>query len=88
MLGRKNPQYETLTEVNTSAGKVRIWRTAKTLDEAKSFHHAAMQANIRSITDRMPREQWEATLMRMPNVACVAIVDADGNGVSIYPDWH
>lgn len=24
----------------------------------------------------------------LPRVACVAVVDEKGNGVSVYPDWH
>lgn len=88
LFGRRNPQYETLTEVATASGKVRIWRTVKTLDEATQFDHRAFKAQVRAVTDMSAFPEWQRMLMRLPNVACVAIVNADGDGVSSYPDWH
>lgn len=88
LFGRKNPQHETLTEVATASGKVRIWRTVKTLDEAIQFDHRRFTGHIRAVTDNFPVEKWQGVLMQLPNVACVAVVNADGNGVSSYPDWH
>ena len=87
LFGRKNKQFETLTEENANGFKVRIWRAAKTLDEAKAFDHGALREHMRQITQSLPREKWEAALTTLPAVACVAIVDAEGNGVSSYPDW-
>ena len=88
LIGRKNPQYETLTEVNTGLGKVRVWRTAKSLAEASQFDHRAFKAQVRAVTDMSAFPEWQRMLMRLPNVACVAVVNADGDGVSSYPDWH
>lgn len=87
LAGRKNRQYETLTEENANGFKVRIWRAARTLDEAKAFDHNAMRQHMRKITQSLPREKWETALMALPAVACVAIVDREGDGVSVYPDW-
>lgn len=87
LVGHKNKQFETLTEENANGFKIRIWRTAKTLEAAKAFDHAQMKDHIRQIAGSLPRDKWEAALMRLPHIACVAIVDADGNGVSSYPDW-
>jgi hypothetical protein len=91
VFGRKNPQYETLTEVTYNGEatlKVRIWCAVKTLDEAAKFDHRRLKAHIRAVTDNYSVEKWQGVLMRLPNVACVAIVNADGDGVSSYPDWH
>lgn len=88
LFGHKNKQYETLTEITAQGAKVRIWRSAKSIEAAKAFNHTQFAQHIRSVTDSLPQDHWEAALMRLPNVACVAIVDANGNGVSSYPDWH
>lgn len=88
LFGHKNRQYETLTELNAGGFKVRIWRSAKSLEAAKAFDHAKLQEHMQQVASGLPRDQWEMALMRFPNVACVAIVDANGNGVSSYPDWH
>ena len=88
LFGYKNRQYETLTEVNTQGWKVRIWREAKSLEEAEQFDHASLQARMLAICETLDRKAWHADLMKLPKVACVAIVDAQGNGVSGYPDWY
>lgn len=88
LAGLKNRQYETLTEQNAAGFKIRIWRTAKSLNAAKAFDHAQMKEHISQIAASLPRDQWEAAIMRLPAVACVAIVDEQGNGISSYPDWH
>ena len=87
LAGHKNKQFETLTEDNAAGFKVRIWRAAKTLEEAKAFDHGTLREHMRQITGSLPRDKWEAALMRLPSVACVAIVDGEGNGISSYPDW-
>ena len=43
LFGYKNRQYETLTEVNTQGWKVRIWREAKSLEEAEQFARQMMR---------------------------------------------
>lgn len=91
LFGRKNPQYETLTEVTFNGEatlKVRVWRAAKTLDEAKAFDHGRLKGHIGAVINNYPVEKWQGVLMQLPNVACVAIVNASGDGVSSYPDWH
>ena len=90
LFGIKNRQYETLTEVSVHGEetlKVRVWRTAKTLDAAKTFDHSAFKAKMHETIDALSVEAWQAALMKLPAVACVAIVNADGDGVSSYPDW-
>ena len=87
LAGVKNPQFESLTEINWLEHKVRIWRTAKTLDDAKAFDHVAMQTAMLEAIIALSPNDWFAALMKLPNVACIAIVDPNGNGASAYPDW-
>lgn len=87
LAGRKNPQFESLTEVNHADWKIRIWRTAETLEAARTFDHASMQAGMLQAIHAISPDKWLAALMKLPNVACVAIVDPTGNGASAYPDW-
>lgn len=88
LFGQKNPQYETLTEIVTGVNKIRIWKTHKNLEATTQFNHQNFSKQVRLITDMHPVETWPILLMQIPNVACVAIVNTEGNGVSIYPDWH
>ena len=87
LAGVKNPQFESLTELNHEGWKIRIWREAKTLEAAKTFNHAALQESMRMVVGSKAPDDWFAALMKLPNVACVAIVDPNGNGTSAYPDW-
>lgn len=100
LFGRRNPQFESLTEfvayddpvsmADTERRiklRVRIWRTETNICEA-------------AVPDRRDlNDMWRACAARpvvvianefgsMDRVACVAIVDAQGNGLSYYPDWH
>lgn len=88
LVGHKNRQYETLTEVNVQGYKVRIWRQARTLEQAKRFDHFAYAEHMANVCSQLKPEEWSAMLMKLPDVACVAIVNAQGNGVSAYPDWY
>ena len=87
LVGFKNRQYETLTEINTTGFKVRIWRAAKSMNEAWQFNHGDLSEQMRTICETVDPKHWQETLMKLPHVACVAIVDGQGNGVSGYPDW-
>ena len=84
----KNRQYETLTELNARGLKVRVWRTADSLQDARNFEHASFVAGLSEITGEYHPDKWQDQIMALPRVACVAIVDQSGNGVSAYPDWH
>jgi hypothetical protein len=88
LLGRKNRQYETLTEVNVAGAKVRIWREAKSLHEASQFNHGGLSEQMLTICETVDPKHWQEELMKLPKVACVAIVNVKGNGVNAYPDWY
>ena len=87
LFGRRNPQYESLTEYNTDKLKVRIWRTEATLFDASVPDRSELLSVWRSVAER-PVVIIANELGACDRVACVAIVDADGNGMSYYPDWH
>jgi len=88
MIGLKNRQYETLTEITAQNHKVRIWRVAKSLKAAEDFNHGILSEQMMNICTTVDSKHWFEELMKLPNVACIAIVDKHGNGVSAYPDWH
>lgn len=87
LFGYKNRQFETLTEINVDGAKIRIWREASSLEEAQTFDHDALMIQMHNVCTLFPPRYWTAQLMKMPRVACVAIVNAKGNGVSAYPNW-
>ena len=88
LFGYKNRQYETLTEVECDGHKIRIWRTAPTLLHAQDFDHTTFALSVMEFAEDHNPSEWHYELMRLPHVACVAIVDSHGNGVSAYGDWH
>lgn len=89
LFGWRNKQFESLHEWNQDGWKIRVWRTNASLTEAygESCRDIEMELSWCPDVGRNVRD-LHAKLMAMPRVACVAIVDANGNGVSAYPDWH
>lgn len=87
LAGVKNPQFESLTEINYEGYKIRIWRTAPSLEAGKTFDHASFQKTMHAVIASTPQDGWLEALGTLANVSCVAIVDAQGNGASFYQDW-
>lgn len=92
LFGWKNRQYESLLEFNEGGYKVRLWITQKNLGQALNpvvpDIASMIRANITRNLGTLVRGALFEELMAIDNVACVAIVDSAGNGVSAYPDWH
>lgn len=88
LVGHKNKQFESLREWTKNGWKIRIWRTEPSLGHACTVPPDDLTAAIEAFEPGMKLRQMHEVLMRMPRVACVAIVDEQGNGVSSYPDWH
>lgn len=88
LFGWKNRQIETLTEVQHDGYKVRIWRISSSLEEAQAFDHDNFKGVVERICENSLPSRWMTHLCSLPKIACVAIVDSTGNGVSVYPDWH
>lgn len=91
LFGWKNQQFESLTETQIGHWKVRVWRSHETLERAASAGHKDFETDLLNATiygDNAAPVSLAKIIMRQPGVSCVAVVDANGNGVSAYPDWH
>jgi hypothetical protein len=89
LFGWKNAQFESLWERNVGEVKIRVWRASSSLEQAGDpKDRADIDAVIDNFEHAPTSKIMQRTLMALPRVACVAIVDANGNGVSAYPDWH
>lgn len=88
LFGWKNRQYETLTEVQCDGHKIRIWRTAPTLMHAIEFDHGEFAQSVSAFCEANNPSDWYLQLRDLPHVACVAITNMEGCGVSCYGDWH
>lgn len=88
LFGWKNRQFESLHEWNRGPWKIRVWRTERSLGEAYTNGVSRIEEIIATFDPGHKPVHLHAALMEIPGVACVAIVDERGNGVSVYPDWH
>lgn len=87
LFGRKNPQFESLTEFVGNGLKVRVWRTEANICEAAApDRNDLCDVWLKNI--QRPVVVIANEFGALPRVACIAIVDDNGNGVSYYPDWH
>ncbi len=80
----KNRVYESMTRVRVNGYAVRVWRDEPEL--AAGDNHDI----VRALTFA-PRDAMAADLIRivemLPRVVAVEVLDADGNGILLYPDW-
>ena len=79
----KNRQYESMTKVVKDRLIVRVWRTEQefTTGNNSDIYSAVVLANDdpQSISE---------ILDTFPNIAAYEILDKDGNGALVYPDWN
>jgi len=79
-----NRQYESLTEIQTRIGRVRVWRSEASLG-------AAIRPDNRDIHSACLDPQDALSVMleleALPRVSAIQITDENGNGVALYPDW-
>lgn len=87
LFGFKNAQVESLHEWNIPGYKVRVWRTQPSITEATLEECTDIDAILKTGRFELPNDILGA-LKKCKRIACVAIVDSAGNGVSYYPDWH
>lgn len=76
-----NRVVESMTRVVTNLGVVRVWRTidgARHVDGLELLGERAWGSE---------RELGEA-IEKFSDVAAYEILDGDGNGVVVYPDWN
>ena len=78
-----NRQYESMTKVVKDRLIVRVWRTEQefTTGNNSDIYSAVVLANDdpQSISE---------ILDTFPNIAAYEILDKDGNGALVYPDWN
>jgi len=79
----KNRQYESMTKAVKDRLIVRVWRTEQefTTGNNSDIYSAIVLANDdpQSISE---------ILDTFPNIAAYEILDKDGNGALVYPDWN
>ena len=87
LFGFKNAQVESLHEWNKDGFKIRVWRSNPSLEAALGENAADIEAHV--MRSRFATiEEVIRDVRKFKRVACVAVVDPAGNGVSFYPDWH
>lgn len=78
-----NRQYESMTKVVKGDLVVRVWRTE---DKFTSGKNKDIQIAI-ALADTSYGAISES-LDSLPNIAAYEILDKDGNGALVYPDWN
>lgn len=82
----KNREFESLTQVNLpGGGSCRVWRTEATWSAAVTPDNR----DIKQIAEALGSDPLALglALEALPRVSAIAIVDAAGNGATLYPDW-
>lgn len=77
---RKNRQYESMTRIIVDQWTVRVWFTEYELTHGPNYHviAAVTSAPVGGIAE---------ALDKISGVAAYEILDKDGNGAVVYPDW-
>ena len=75
---------ESMSEVLTNLGRVRIWRTVK------EFGDLVSEDLGRDLAETVWRTRAEVVgrIEREADVAAYEVVDGAGNGWVVYPDWQ
>ena len=80
-IAKPNRCYETMTRVVCGEFVVRVWRTTAGLSTGPDVEVVA------ALQNRVSGDISKA-LDALPNVAAYEILNANGNGCVVYPDWH
>ena len=80
-----NRVYESMTRHYVGAYTVRVWRDEKSLEPGNND-------DIRAALDYAPLNATAPDLVALvealPRVVAVEVLDDDGNGILLYPDWN
>jgi hypothetical protein len=79
----KNRQYESMTKIVKNNLTVRVWRTEQ---EFTTGNNSDIKAAI--VLANADLESISEILDTFPNVAAYEILDEEGNGALVYPDWN
>jgi uncharacterized protein (DUF2141 family) len=78
-----NRQYESMTKVVKGDLVVRVWRTETEFTSGNNYD--IKQALVLA----SPNHNSISTVLDgLPNIAAYEILDKDGNGALVYPDWN
>lgn len=79
-----NRQYESMTKVVKGDLVVRVWRTEKSFTGGEN-HDIKAAINRVDVASKLG---ISIALDNLPNIAAYEILDKDGNGALVYPDWN
>jgi len=79
-----NRQLESITKGTTERFTVRVWRTEDSLD---GINNSDIQSEIKKCHYYQTQQQVAEDLEKFPRVAAVEVLDTNGNGIVVYPDW-
>lgn len=86
-----NREYESLIECGLPDGhKVRVWLTQPSLEAAAMQRKDGAAVQLYGVAKPMwPdfRAIAEAVEAAFPSASAIAVTDAAGNGLTLYPDW-
>lgn len=79
-----NRVYESMTRVQVGPYTVRVWRTEASLTSADNsdLREALRYANPYGAPEEIVR-----IVEALPRIAAVEVLDHNGNGGILYPDW-
>lgn len=88
MSGEPNRRYESMTRVQHGGLTVRVWRT----EESHTYGpNEEIEKTIRSVHIWPNPHSTSLLISRaldgLPNIAAYEILDGEGHGAIVYPDW-
>lgn len=91
-MGQPNRQYESMTRLKLGPYTIRVWRTEPQLavgfnaDIRRAIEWIEPEGIGERPFDAVACDVAEA-LDALPNIAAYEILDEDGDGAIVYPDW-
>lgn len=87
---KKNRQYESMTKLKVLGYTVRLWREEPDPSEVDNSDIIRLGKELDDgIYVQPPSAGWIAEMFStVKRSAAVEVLNQDGNGVLIYPDWH
>lgn len=90
MSTRPNRVLETMTRVEIDNFIVRVWRTSDRFNLGDSNIDIVDTINSFSAMPKTTENMYLllSKIEELPNIAAAEILDKNGNGVLLYPDWN
>lgn len=91
-----NRQIESMTRLKVARLTIRVWRTEEQSAVIDNRDLLYWQSRWKgNVTDVEFSKEYEGALMtklaeeleKFPRIAAIEILNLDGNGILIYPDW-